>query len=301
MGCVRPLHGYVGRVRNPSGKRSVVFNVAEGFKDRPVTVPCGQCIGCRLEYSRQWAVRCMHEASCHEENVFITLTYDDAHLPAFGSLDRGAFPRFMKRLRKANDGKRVRYFHCGEYGDRSGRPHYHALLFGHDFSDKVPWSSRGDHVVYRSPELERLWPFGLSEIGSVSFESAAYVARYVTKKVTGDEEMVAAHYSDVDGATGELVKKVVEYCTMSRRPGIGAGWLEKFGDEVYPSDGVVVNGKLVRPPRYYDEWLKRRDERGLARVRGKRRRSVVESECEPERLEAKRKCMEARVNLHGRM
>lgn len=300
MSCVRPLRGYLSRTRNPSGKRSVVFDSVKGFADRPVTVPCGQCIGCRLERSRQWAVRCMHEASLHDDNAFVTLTYEDEHLPRFGSLDRKAFPLFMKRLRKLEDGKRIRYFYCGEYGDRSNRPHYHGLLFGFDFRDKVLHTFRGDHAVYRSETLERLWPFGLSEVGTVTFDSAAYVARYITKKVTGDEEMVAAHYCGVDGATGELGTKEVEFCGMSRRPGIGREWYERFGCEVYPSDGVVVRGVLCRPPRFYDKLLELDDSRLAARVRGKRRRNVREAECEPERLEAKRKVMEAATLLKVR-
>ena len=130
MPCFSPLDGYRSRTVNASGKRSIVFDIHEGFHDRPVSVPCGQCVGCRLEKSRQWAMRCVHEASLYDENCFITLTYDDEFLPVGGSLDKGAFPRFMKRLRKKFEPRRIRFYHAGEYGDRFGRPHYHALLFG---------------------------------------------------------------------------------------------------------------------------------------------------------------------------
>lgn len=218
--------------------------------DQPVDLSCGKCIGCLLERSRQWAVRCVHEASLYDSNCFITLTYDEEHLPKGWSLDKEAFQKFMKRLRK-RFGSGPRYFMCGEYGENFGRPHYHACLFNHDFPDKYHWrtSERGDRI-YRSPILEALWPFGLSEIGEVTFESAAYVARYVMKKVTGDA--AAEHYKRVDPRTGELFDIVPEFTTMSRRPGIGRPWLDKFMSDVYPSDFVVVRGVKMKPPKYYD-------------------------------------------------
>lgn len=212
-------------------------------------VPCGGCLGCRLEYSRQWAVRCMHEASLYDDNCMVTLTYDDLHLPEAGCLDRSAFPLFMKRLRKAIEPQKVRYFHAGEYGERFGRPHYHALLFGYDFPDKVKLGNRGDFPVWRSPSLEVLWSFGRSEIGSVTFESAAYVARYVVKKCSGAH---LAPHVEINLESGELIEKVPEYCTMSRRPGVGARWFERFGAEVMRSDEVLCRGKLMKPPRFYD-------------------------------------------------
>lgn len=291
MPCYHPLTGYKARRVSPDhrGKRAVVFRMREGFYDLPVPIPCGQCIGCRLERSRQWAIRCMHEASLYDANCFITLTYDNDHLPSFGSLDRDAFPLFMKRLRKSveyvgHDGRivrpSIRYFHCGEYGSRTARPHYHALLFNHDFRDKVPFTVRNGHTVFTSAELGRLWPFGLSEIGSVTFESAAYVARYVVKKVTGNELLRQEAYSRLDPDTGEVAMVESEYATMSRRPGIGKPWLEKFGSEVYPADGVVVNGMLVKPPRYYDEAYEVTEDVESAKLSCKAHRSRKEETAE---------------------
>lgn len=227
-------------------------------------VPCGGCVGCRLERSRQWAVRCMHEAACHEENAFVTLTYDDEHLPPDGGLDRRAFPLFMKRLRKEVAPARVRFFHCGEYGAREGRPHYHALLFGVGFRDRYPWAKRKGRQVYRSPLLEQLWQEGNSEVDEVTFGSAAYVARYAVKKSLQEvrDELLA-----LDGDTGETWPVPAEYATMSRRPGIGRPWLDRFGGEVYPSDGVVVAGRLAKPPRYYDEWYEVQNPESMASVK----------------------------------
>lgn len=242
-------------------------------------------------------MRMMHEAQLHDRNCFLTLTYSDDHLPENGSLDRSAFPLFMKRLRRS--GATVRYFHCGEYGEHTQRPHYHACLFGHDFSDdRVPWTSRNGLPTWRSPQLERLWPFGNSEIGTLTFESAAYVARYVTKKVTG--ERAQAHYERVNPLTGELVQIEPEYATMSRRPGIGAGWFEKFGSDVFPSDEVIVNGRPCKPPRFYDERLRAKDESQFERIRADRRQRRSRDDETPQRLAARETCTKARLNLKPR-
>lgn len=254
-------------------------------------VPCGRCIGCRLERSRQWAVRMMHEASLHEDNCFLTLTYDEEHLPYDGSLDKRAFPLFMGRLRKS--GRKARYFHCGEYGEENGRPHYHACLFGCNFGDRYAWASRNGNEAWRSPTLERLWPYGHCEIGSLTFESAAYVARYVTKKVTG--ERAAEHYTRVDPDTGEFFEIEPEFATMSRRPGLGRGWIEKFHSEVYPSDEVISRGYACKPPRYYDTYIEGLDPDVAAAVRAERRRNRQFEDETAERLHVREVCVEAKL------
>lgn len=243
MPCYHPLSAF------RSQDRSIVFKEPRNSLES-LRLPCGQCVGCRLERSRQWAIRCVHEASLYQDNCFITLTFSQEHLPANMSLDVSYFQKFMKRLRKRY-GSGVRFYHCGEYGERFGRPHYHACLFNFDFPDKYFWRrSKEGHPIFRSPSLEALWPFGLSEVGTVTFQSAAYVARYIMKKVNGRD--ADDHYSFVDPTTGEIFSRKPEYTTMSRRPGIGKGWFDKFSSDVYPSDVVIMNGKRMRPPRYYD-------------------------------------------------
>lgn len=253
MPCYHPLNGYRSRRLNSSGKRSITFSLHQGFQDQPVTVPCGQCIGCRLERSRQWAVRCLHEASLYPHNCFLTLTYDDKHLPQHGSLNVKHYQDFMKRLRfkYCRFGRKIRFFHCGEYGENFGRPHYHALIFNLDFKDKYHFKkSPAGEKLYRSPSLEKLWTYGHSSIGNVTFESAAYVARYVTKKITGEKAF--DHYNEYDIWTGELLsERRPEYVTMSRRPGIGKEWFNKFNTDVFPSDEVIIRGKQCKPPKYY--------------------------------------------------
>ncbi len=186
MACFGPLKGWPSKKLTPSGKRQVVFNISQAYTDRPVNIPCGQCIGCRLDKSKQWAIRCVHEASLYDNNSFITLTYNTEHLPEDRSLEVRVFQLFMKRLRK-RFGTKIRFYACGEYGDQNGRPHYHACLFNHDFQDKKLWKRGKDPSLdlYRSADLEKLWPYGYSSIGEVTFQSAAYVARYIMKKITG--------------------------------------------------------------------------------------------------------------------
>lgn len=206
----------------------------------------------------------MHEASLHEDNCFLTLTYNDENLPDNNSLELRAFQLFIKRLRK-RFGPNIRFFHCGEYGELSGRPHYHAILFNFDFPDKVLYSCRDNNRLYSSSICSELWPFGFNTIGDVTFESAAYVARYVLKKQVGKD--AASYYERVNPETGEVVKIAAEYATMSRRPGIGRGWYERFKTDAYPSDFVVHDGVKMRPPKVYDRYLEAEDERKWRDIR----------------------------------
>lgn len=223
-----------------------------------VTVPCGQCIGCRLGRSQDWALRLAHEASLHAESSFLTLTYSSEHLPSDLSLNPTHMKLFMYRLRKhlqKPPAIRVRFYLCGEYGSKGCRPHYHILLFGFGFPDKVLHRrTSAGYLTYTSPTLERLWPYGLSEIGTVTSESAGYVARYVTKKVTGSR--ATEHYRRVNPETGEVWQVHPEFARMSNRPGIGLGWLRKYPGDVFPRDFITtVDGKKRPVPRYYKKKL----------------------------------------------
>lgn len=249
MPCFGPLTAFYSKEVGPSGKRGIVFDLKMAHSPTPIKLPCGQCVGCRLERSRQWAMRCLHEKKLHRHNCFVTLTYDDGHLPEGGTLVKRDLQLFMKKLRFKR-GPGVRFYACGEYGDVSARPHYHALLFNCDFFDRKVFARRNSkHPVYTSKELDALWGNGLSVIGDITFDSAAYVARYVLKKVTGN--VASEHYSyiDVDGCVHE---RLPEFTVMSRRPGIGTGWYDRFGRETYDHDSVIINGRPVRPPRFYD-------------------------------------------------
>lgn len=246
MPCYHPLSAW----RAPPGfsgrfDRQISFQFREGWQ--ALQVPCGQCIGCRLERSRQWALRCVHEASLHKQNCFLTLTYDDKHFPENGSLNLEDITKFMKRLRKHFVPSKVRFLQCGEYGEKFSRPHHHVLLFGVDFEDKeLFFRSRSGELTYRSPTLEKLWPFGFSSIGDLTFESAAYVCRYVLKKVNGRES--EEHYCG----------RKPEYITMSRRPGIASDWFDRFGTDCYPKDYITIrDGQRCRPAKFYDRLYER--------------------------------------------
>lgn len=250
MPCYRPLVAY----RLSDGSVSFKGKKDQGRGDT-LSLPCGHCAGCRLERSREWAVRCMHEASLYASNAYVTLTYNSDNLPAGGSLRYVDFQDFMRRLRYEKGP--VRFYMCGEYGEENWRPHFHACLFGVEFSDRVFFrNAPSGEKLYRSSVLERLWPFGYSSIGEVTFESAAYVARYIMKKVTGDAAIT--HYAVVDPVTGECVSRVPEFNRMSLKPGIGARWLDKYETDVYPSGRVVVRGVESMAPRYYDKRYKER-------------------------------------------
>lgn len=194
-------------------------------------------------------MRCLHESSLHEFNSFLTLTYDDANLPDHGNLVYRDFQLFFKRLRKA--GVKARFFMCGEYGEEEKRPHYHAIIFGFDPVDKVYYRKTGaGEIIYTSASLDAMWRKGTVFVGAVTFESAAYVARYCLKKVTG--EAADNHYKQVDLVTGEIIQMVPEFAHMSLKPGIGRPWLDKYSADVYPHDYVIIRGQKVRPPKYYD-------------------------------------------------
>jgi hypothetical protein len=207
----------------------------------------------------------------HDDNAFITLTYDDEHLPWDGSLNKEHFQKFMKRLRWKYRHKTIRYFHCGEYGEQLKRPHYHALIFNHDFQDKTLWSTRDGLNTYTSQDLAKLWPFGFSTTGAVTWESAAYCARYVIKKQTGDQ--AKEHYWRMLDTDLE-VELEPEYATMSLRPGIGETWFTRYKDDCYPSDFVTVQGKKQNIPRYYDKLLERHEEFDLAHIKENRLRQA---------------------------
>lgn len=238
------------------------------FNDR-VEIPCGKCIGCRLEYSKQWANRCMLEAQYHESSYFVTLTYDDEHVPirytvdpATGeatpamSLVKRDFQLFMKRLRKQT-GQKIRFFMAGEYGSKTFRPHYHAILFGLKLDDLQLWkTSKLNDPYYNSAAITRAWsvydetkgsiaPLGFAVVAPVTWETCAYTARYTAKK-SGTQ----------DAKFFEQMNIEPPFTLMSRKPGIAAQYYADHKEHLY--DGLYINlstdsgGRKFRPPRYFD-------------------------------------------------
>lgn len=309
MPCYTPIAAY----RGPGGQ--VYFDSKKGWSDRPLSLPCGQCRHCRADRARMWALRCYHEAQTTEQkrdpetgvplgNCFLTLTYDDEHLPEDWSVDVRHWQDFAKRLRY-HYGK-LRFFHCGEYGDENLRPHYHALIFGQDFRQGAV---RVKKDLFTNKEIEKIWGMGIVGIGDVTFASACYVARYVMKKRTVPNaedpdvlEAQAEYWSDYqrfNPETGEVWMVKPEYVTMSRNPGIGSDWFHKYKNDVYPSDEVIAEGKRYRPPRYYDEKL---DKEELASYKDKRLRAAAKraDDNTPERLKVKEVVHKKRDELFQR-
>lgn len=284
MACTSPLKGYRAQFPNPeTGKYSMVFSPRAGYPALPIDVPCGQCMKCRIEKSRQWAIRMHHEGQQHEENCFITLTYDEKHLPADYCLNIKHFQDFMKRLRKHygpqtkhTTNKTIRFYHCGEYGDDNRRPHYHSILFGHQFEDKKPYrKSKKGYLLYKSEILTKIWGKGLCDIGEFTFDSAGYCAQYITKKITGDT--AKEHYAYLHPDTNKIVQQTPEYSSMSRRPGIGKDWYDQYGTQTYNNDYVVIKGRKMKPPKFYDTQIEKEDPDKLKYLKEKRLKTYYDS------------------------
>lgn len=267
MQCYTPLKAQ--RCRTSDGSYYISFKGLNPDAIQELQLPCGRCMGCRLERSRQWATRCVHEAQLHDQNSFITLTFNEQNINTNFTLHKPDFQNFIKRLRKLYYSKKfltqypnfhrgkIRYFHCGEYGDNFSRPHHHACLFNCDFPDKQYFKTtdNGD-TLYTSEILNSLWlNQGYAYIGSVSFESAAYVARYCTKKINGKK--ADEYYSG----------RQPEYMTCSKKPAIGKEWLDKYLTDVFPSDEIVLRGKKMRVNRYYEKYLEKIDSNMLYHIK----------------------------------
>lgn len=241
MTCYYPISGWESSTINPTGKRSIVFNPRDGLADRPIEVPCGKCTGCRADQSLMWSIRAYHENTLHDKSCFVTLTYDDEHMPADRLINKKDLQDFFKRLRKQGpsklverNGKQVRvstirYIACGEYGDTTRRPHYHAILFGEDFLyDKIDINDQ----LYSSNDLVSIWGKGHVSIAPVTMASICYVCGYVFKKISDSETFSLA----------------------SRRPPIGHLWLSRFSDDLRRTGSVTIEGKEYPVPSRYLEW-----------------------------------------------
>lgn len=270
MTCYHPITAIYPAVPDQDGKRRLSFSGFPKYDDSPIMrdyldysiikgfrihVPCGRCIGCRLDYSRHWAIRSMHEAKMHDKNCFVTLTFNNEHLPDDGSVHKSYIKSWLKRFRYKY-GENIRYLLCGEYGSKRMRPHYHILFFGFDFPDKYIYSVRRGNIYYRSPGLEEIWrdphateSNGFSIIGEVNFETSAYVSRYITKKIFGAE------------AQKKYEGREPEFQLMSRMPGLGYDFLQKYYTDMFNTGFVVIDNlsghKFKAPiPRYYVDKMK---------------------------------------------
>ena len=206
----------------------------------------------------------------------------------------------MKRLRASLD-KRVSFYMCGEYGEKLGRPHYHYLIFGHNFADRrYIKTSRSGEKLYESPTLNSLWKHGKAWIGDVTYESCAYVASYVMKKLNGEKAL--EHYRRQDEGGNDYWLEP-EFNEMSRRPAIAHAWWEQFHQDVIQDDVIVrPGGSKMKPPRYYDKLLELMDPAALAVAKMKRelRAKELVADNTPARLADKETVTKARISLKKR-
>ncbi len=253
--------------KNENGNFYFTMKLQDANPEKTVSIPCGRCMQCRIRKSREWAIRCSHEASMWKNNCFITLTLSPDELSKRDNphtLVKKDFQDFMKRLRKNYGGKEfkqidqktvnpIKYYMAGEYGDKKFRPHYHACLFNFDFDDKYHWqTTKLGFKLYRSPALEKLWPLGYSSIAPVNMATAGYVARYTTKKKFGDQAKEKYEFIDDNGV---IFDRLPEYSTMSLKTAIGKEYAEQNTDNLHNDMVWVTNkGKRVtfKPPKYYD-------------------------------------------------
>ena len=290
MPCYRPLEAWRTSERTSSGKNAIVFKKSGKHMELPIQLPCGQCIGCRADRASQWAMRCTQEAQLHEKNCFITLTYSDEHLPWDGSLIKSHPQKFLKKLRKhLSSSQTLRYYMAGEYGEKLSRPHYHLCLFGIDFHDKEVFHEQEGILTYTSETLSNLWGKGFCTLGELNFETAAYTARYIQKKITGDK--ADDHYTITHPLTGEIIKLEPEYNAMSLKPAVAKEWYEKYKSDVYPSDYLIRKGYKTSVPRYFDKLLERENPHDLETIKKARKKNArrFEHDNTPERLATREK------------
>lgn len=242
-------------------------------------IPCKRCIGCRLDYSREWANRGYLEAKNWEQNYFVTLTYNNEHLPKNQSLQPKEFSNFIKRLRRELDYKNIqhagiRFMGCGEYGSdkNTKRPHYHVILFNCKLPIETFYNPTiiNNAMYYNNTIIEKCWKNGFSNITDVTWNNIAYTARYITKKIYGKEAKEA--YKDLEP----------EFFRTSRNPGIAGYYYNDHADEIYQNDEIIIRNKKgsisSKPPKYFDKLLEKDNPELLEEIKKTRRKRQKESD-----------------------
>lgn len=252
MTCFRPLKGYI----NPEGQfKSSIRGQGWGIRTQ---VPCGYCLGCRIRKRNDWAIRCHHESKFHPVSTFITLTYDTEHLPMHSSLHKPHLTAFLNGTRQSNGSARTRFFASGEYGTKTHRPHYHAILFGYWPTDFKQARTGKPYAEGTSEKLSKLWNKGFVTCGAVNYATAAYVAKYCLERPTENLADRTFYYQRQDPIEDRQVDVEPEFNCQS--PGLGKLWIQKYWTDVYPSDELVLlsgqQATVFKPPLYYDKWLR---------------------------------------------
>lgn len=300
MPCLYPVTAWRSKELNANGNRPLVFAKHKGVPGSQLKVPCHQCIGCRIDHGSGWSIRLMQESKFHQCCSFLTLTMAPEFYPKNGSLSKRDLQLFWKRVRKEFPGLLIRHYSVGEYGEKTGRAHYHAICFGLNFivDRKFHHQNNKKQSLYTSPTLNRLWGKGECYIGEVTPTSCAYVAGYAFKKINGTR--AEEHYRRVDPGTGETWMLQKEFALISNRPGIGYRHFEQYGDQMYLRDSCVLRGRELSVPKYYDRCLKKVDPERLERLKEKRvEQALLHADDQtPERLAVKEVILQAKRSEH---
>lgn len=282
MSCFHPIYGYyVPGLETENGKQKYFVRTHRSldFESNPIyqvkELPCGKCEGCKLDYAKQWAVRCVAEASLHKHNYFVTLTYDDEHIHkvlynkhgnmlVLNTLRKSDLTAFNKVLRQHwkrkynHDG--IKFYGCGEYGENTYRPHMHVIYFNLPLDDLKFYKFTKDHKpLYISPTLTKLWKKGHVVIGEVNIKTCNYVARYVQKKQV---------HQITKGVDDFGIEE--EFTLCSRRPGIGLNYYKDNKEHIYLTDEIHINGNVYKPPHYFDKKLEEENPILLADIKNTR-------------------------------
>jgi hypothetical protein len=214
-------------------------------------------------------MRMMHHASQYQDNAFLTLTYDDKHLPDGGTLYKPHIQAFIKRLRHYFPDRHLSYYACGEYGERTQRAHYHLCLFNADFKDKIAFRNMGKHTLYVSQQLQDIWGHGHTSVGTLTYQTACYTASYVMKRTLGKG---CPHYVTLDTNTGELKPLVQPFAIMSLKPAIAKDWFKTYNQDIYghDKDFITNHGRKLKPARYYDKLYDTINPAHLAKIKQNR-------------------------------
>ena len=259
-------------------------------------IPCKNCIGCRLDYSREWANRGYLESKCWDQNWFVTLTYDEDSIPYSeeitdsqgitytdsidempwqGTIQPDDMTRFMKNLRKIFERKKketnIRFMGCGEYGENTRRPHYHLILFNCNlpketfYDPHVTWNK---DTVWKNTWIERAWGKGMVQIGECNWNSIAYVARYITKKINGNE---SEEFYAMQGEEKEFFR-------ASNQPGIGGIYYENNKEKIYKNDKILIQNlkgvHWIKPPEYFDRLYEKEYPEKMQEIKEKRKKEM---------------------------
>ena len=296
MTCYAPLKCFRGD-KTKTGKREIVFREELARTPEKLELKCGQCIGCRLDNSLSWAVRCIHQAqTMTEENrqsFFLTLTYNDENLPPDGSCNYEHVKKFIKRLRKA--GHEFTYVAVQEYGALLSRPHYHLMIFGWEPDDITMIGKSNGEDLFTSDYLQKKWNKGFISIGECTVETAAYLARYCLKKINGKNK--DEHYVRDDPLTGIVHRLEPEKICASN--GLGKAWIQKYWRDVYPDSRILAwKGEVLKAysvPRYYDNEYEKIDPEALEEVKlARKKRALANIHNRPDRLEVRHQCQKLR-------